>query len=190
MALDDLIARLERDAEARLATLRADTDAELARLDAEAAAISSDHRAMTLEARRRSRRARLERGLVEARRDARAAVLERQHTLIGRVLERARQLEAAPSASWVEALPGLLDAALRYLHGHQVTVRCRSELAAIARSRLESGNAALVVEDAAMEPGCVVASADGSITIDLTLTALLRSHERAVVEAVLAGVSP
>ena len=72
MALTELIARLERDAEARIAELTARTEAEAQALRDEASRATQAHRDDALAARRLVRRARFDRELAEARQRSRA----------------------------------------------------------------------------------------------------------------------
>lgn len=187
MALADLIARLERDAEARLAALTAKTDAEVAVLQADAERAKRGFRDRELASRRATRRARLEHEQAEARQRARADRLRAQHALLERVFARARSRlpEVAASPGWRAALPHALVGALKYLEGQRVVVRCPQGVAELVRARLGKRDDVAVIEDPALALGCVVMTPDESVVIDDTLsTRLSRAEARLAVELI------
>ncbi|MFZ5439951.1 MAG: V-type ATP synthase subunit E [Myxococcota bacterium] len=179
MALGDLIARLERDAERRVAELKAKADAEVAALEAEAARVRDARRGEELTSRRAARRLRFEQALADARQRARADRLRAEHALLARVFERARVELAtvARTPAYAAALEGHLAEALEYLQGQRVVVRCAPEFAARLAPALDARGDAALVEDAALGPGVVVTAADDSVVIDQTLAARLARLE-------------
>lgn len=190
MALTDLIARLERDADARLATLEAQAATEAESLRAEASRLAGQRRERELASRRTRRRARLDTALAEARKEVRGARLAAQHALLARVFARARALlpEVARSEQYLARLPQHLAEARRYVEGVRVVVRCHPSLT----ERLRSGEDAQVgfVEDASLSPGVVVSAADESVFIDNTLPARLQRLEARLAVEFIASLSP
>ncbi len=122
MALADLIARLEHDADARIAELTAKAEAEARSLLAEASRVKETLRTTELSRRRASQRAKLERELADARARARAQVLEARHAVLARIFAQARERLPALGASerWAAVLPHHLEQALRYVEGQRV----------------------------------------------------------------------
>jgi vacuolar-type H+-ATPase subunit E/Vma4 len=177
MALADLIARLERDAEARAVEQEAAAEAEAGALRAEAERFAAQRRARELSTRRLARRARFEGVLADARRKAQAERLAAQHALLTRVFERANALlpEVARTDGYLAQLPAYFAEARRYLEGQRAVVRCHPSLT--ARLRPCADAEVSFVEDASLSPGLVVSAADDSVFIDNTLTARLRRLE-------------
>ncbi len=180
MALAELIARLERDAQARIDATLGGARAEVDRLTAEADRVLELKRDEELAARRRRRRARLEAELAAARSRAQAAELRARHAVLGRVFDRARQLlptlESDPR--FLEQLGAMIQQAAGYL-GPDARARCRPSL----RAALEGGPVPVVIDDAA-PPGAWV-EAEGGPRIDLTLLGLLeRRRPRLAIELV------
>jgi vacuolar-type H+-ATPase subunit E/Vma4 len=189
MALEDLIARLERDAEARAAGLEAAADAEASALLAEAGKVAAEVSERELNSRRAQRRAQMDAALAEARRLARGALLEAQHALLARMLARARELvpEVGRSAEYLAELPRHWAEARRFLEGVQVVVRCQPALVALLRSGADAQ--VTFVEDASLPPGVVVTAADDSVFIDNTLPARLQRLEARLAVELLASVA-
>lgn len=187
MALADLIARLERDAEARLTELTAKTDAEATRLLADAARARETHRDRELALRRAARRARHQREQAEARQHARADRLRAQHALLERIFARARLLlpELAASPAWRAALPRHLAHALRYLEGQRVVVKCAPAVVELVRAHLGHRDDVVVLEEPTLALGCQAMTPDESVLIDDTLGArLARAEARLAVELI------
>ncbi len=185
MALGELISRLERDAEARVGEVRAKAQAQAEALLAEAARATEAHRERELGVRRVERRARLDRELSEARQRAHAERLVGQHALLARVFAAARALipEVAASPAYLEALPGHLAFALRYVEGMRVVVRCAPAFIAALQPVSDSRADVVLVEDATLPPGVLISSADDSVFIDDTLGArLTRAQPRLAIE--------
>lgn len=179
MALSDLIARLERDAEARVQALREKAAAEVAALEAEAARASQVQREHELSSRRAVRRARFEQELADARQRARADRVRAEHTLLSRIFTRARALvpEVGRGPDFAAALRRHLAEALHYVEGVRVVVRCAPEVAPVLVPVLTQRGDAALVEDATLGPGLVVTAADDSVVVDQTLAARLARLE-------------
>lgn len=179
MALADLIARLEREADARSFELDAQAGAEAEKLRAEATRSSEERRERELATRREERRTTLDAALAEARRKMRGARLTAQHALLARVFARARELvpEVARSPAYLQAVPQHLAEARRFVEGLEVEVRCPPELAALLPG---------AVADPAVAPGVVVKAVDGSVHLDNTLPARLQRLEARLAVELLA----
>ncbi len=191
MALPDLIARLERDAEARIAELVARTDAETQALLAEASRATQSRRDDELTARRLVRRARFERELAETRQRARADRLAAQHALLAKVFERARaQIPAlAASAAYADVLPAHLKEALRYVEGLRVIVRCAPAFTERLRTAVAGRDDVAIFEDPALPPGLTVSTPDETVFVDDTLAQRLSRMEVRLRVELLAEVS-
>jgi len=187
MALADLIARLERDAETRADQLDREATAQAEALRAEASRLLSQRREQELTRRRTERRVRHEGALAEARRAARGARLRAQHALLERIFARARALlpEAASSAEYCALLPAHYAEARRYVEGLKVIVRCHPSSAIWLHG---TDAEATFVEDAAAAPGVLVWAADGSVAIDNTLPARVQRLEAKLAVELLAEV--
>ena len=187
MALAELIARLERDAQTRADELDARAGAEADALQADAARLLVQRRAQELTRRRTQRQLRHEAALAQARRAARGARLAAQHALLERIFARARSLlpEVASSAEYFALLPGHYAEARRYVEGLKVTVRCHPSSAIWLHG---TDADATFVEDAQAAPGVYVSAADGSVFIDNTLPARMERLETKLAVELLAEV--
>jgi hypothetical protein len=161
MALEDLIARLEREAQSRVDAVLEKARAEAAAVDRQAAQDTSRERAAVLAERRARRRAQLDRELGLLRVKLRAAELAARQRVLECIFERARALSRA------SAVPSQLSAARAYLPG-RLRARCAPDLADAVR--------AAGIEVAGEAQGLVLD--DGDCTIDLSPAALL-SRRRA-----------
>ncbi len=170
MALEELIARLERDAQARVAAIEAQAGVEVEALTSEAGRRREEGVAAELAARRALLAARLDGELAQARRRSRSERLVAEHAAIDRVLARARELvdEVGRTPEYAAAVARHATLALRYVEGLAPTVRVRPELAPALR-----GVAEKLELDPALGVGVVVAAADGSVIVDETLGARL-----------------
>jgi vacuolar-type H+-ATPase subunit E/Vma4 len=188
MALPDLIARLERDAETRGDELDRQANAEAEALRAEASRLLVQRREQELTRRRTERRVRHEAALAEARRGARGARLTAQHALLERIFARARALlpEVASSAEYFALLPAHYAEARRYVEGVKLTVRCHPSSAIWLHG---TDADATFVEDAQAAPGVYVSAADGSVFIDNTLPARMQRLEAKLAVELLAEVT-
>ena len=185
MGLDELLGRLERDADARVAAIEARARAEVATIDAAADQASSQARGQKLAGLRADRRARLDRELAQARHAARRDRLGAEHALLDRVMVRAGTLllELESNEAYLSTIPERLAEALRFVEGRAARVRCRPTLAPALRGGLE-GRADVTIEElATMPPGFSVVATDGSVEVDDTLPARLeRLRPRLLIE--------
>lgn len=190
MGLPELIARLERDGDARVAEIRARTKAEKDALDAASAALSARHRGEALASRARERRAKLDQELADARQRANAERLAAEYALLERVLARTRELidvvDAEPA--YLAAVSAQLEGALRFVEGQPIVVRCRPSLAAAARATLATRSDATVEEVADAPVGIRITLRDGSMEVDDTLLQRLsRMRTRLAMELIGRG---
>lgn len=193
MALVDLIARLEQDAQARVTALREQADAEVRAVEAEALRLAGEASTQRLQQRRHALQAQLQRELAAARQQARAEELAARRALVGRILARAEALvpELAATPEYRARVPGHAAEALTYLEGLRPVLRCSPALAALLEPLARDG--VTLAPDAAVPPGVLAEAHDGSVRVDNTLAARLRRLEaRLTVELLRAaeGESP
>ncbi len=190
MALEHLLAALERDATAEAERRLAAARAEAAAIRAAAEERLARRRAEVLDARAAELRGRAERALGEARRGGRRLVLEARHRLLGRVLAaaRARLPEAMATPEYRAALPAALGAALACAGDAAVVVRCPPALAAAVRDALPRASGAAVEADSGVRAGFTLATADGVLTVDDTLDGRLERLWPRLAPGVLARV--
>lgn len=170
MAVEELISRLERDAERRIAERREQAAREAGALLEQAQRRRDELVASGREAKRAALAARFERELAAARQQARAEQLTALHAAADRVLARARELfdELGRSPQYARTVARQTVEALRYVEGLGATVRCRPELAAAVK---DAG--AKVVLDPALDWGVKVVADGEAVVIDETLGARL-----------------
>ncbi|MFO0597983.1 MAG: V-type ATP synthase subunit E [Myxococcaceae bacterium] len=192
MGLADLEARLEREAERRVAELRARTQAEADAVLAEAGRAREAERDRALAVRGATRRAQLERELGAARQRARSDRLRAQHALLARVFSRAAALieEVGTSDGYAAGLGAHLALALRYFEGAPAVVRCRPDLAGALRGALAAHPAVELAPDPALPPGFKVCAGDDRVVVDETLPARLVRLAPWLSVRLLAEVSP
>lgn len=178
MAINDLIARLEHDADTQVEAIARAADAEVVSIGAAAERALAARAERSLASERAIRRARFARELADRRRAARAIELAATHAAIERVFARALALLPAVSrsAAWTVVWPALMRDALSYFGGAACRVRCAPDMAGSIRPALGAGAAVEVVEDPDVGPGAIMDALDGSVTVDATLAALLRQR--------------
>jgi V/A-type H+-transporting ATPase subunit E len=188
MALQDLLASLERDARAEADALLTDARARAAGLQADADARMELRRRDTLEIAERAHRATGELAVAQASRAARARVLEARARAIEHVFAAVTaELPAAiASPAYLQSLPLRLAAARACLGDTPAAVRCSPSL--LPALRAIAGTPPLAVTtDGALGPGFVLAACDGSLDVDETLTTqLARRRPQLVIEVVRA----
>jgi vacuolar-type H+-ATPase subunit E/Vma4 len=185
MALDDLLAALERDAAAQAAAARAEAHAAADRIAHETDARLAGRRRDVLDARAETLRAAAALVLGDVRRRTRGQVLAAREALLERLMDaaRARLPEVARGTEYRAALPERLREALSYLGDEAAVVRCPSALAGTVRAALPVEARATVVPDDAVGSGFRAARADGGVEIDETLEARLADlRPRLVIE--------
>jgi vacuolar-type H+-ATPase subunit E/Vma4 len=192
MSLEALLARLERDAEARVAQIRAEGEAR-ARACVEAASRRDSQRIdEALAERRAKRRARLERELAATRKALRAERLRAQHEFLDRVFARAAALaeESADDPRYLAALPRHLEEALAYLGTRAGELRCAPRLAPRLRELLAAHPQAVLAVDATLALGIEARARDGALRVDNTLAARLRRARARLEAELLARAGP
>lgn len=178
MALDDLIARLEHDADAQVEAIARAADAEVASISAAAERALAARTEQSLASERAGRQARFARELADRRRAARAIELAAAHAVIERVFARALDLlpAVARSPAWTGVWPALIGDALSYLDGAACRVRCLPDMVGSIQAAVGGDAAVAVVVDGNVGPGAVVDAVDGSVTVDATLAGLLKQR--------------
>ena len=175
MALNDLLASLERGARAEADALVADARARAAQHQANADARIARRRAESLQTSERTLRASAELAVAHARRAARNRVLEARARAIERVF--AAVAAALPAAittpPYLTVLPARLAAARACLGDSPAALRCAPSLEPALRPLAAASPALAVTPDPAMETGFMLMACDGSLDVDETLTARL-----------------
>jgi len=190
LGLEELLGRLERDAEARVAEIEAHARGEIAAIETAAAQESSRAGEEARASLRAQRRTRLEHEIAEARLSARADRLRAEHALLERVLTRTAQLlELLPAdESHLSALSKRLIDALPFVAGRAARVRCRPAVASAMREVTSTRADVTVEEVASMPAGFTVVANDGSVEVDDTLPARLSRLRRRLSIELLAEV--
>lgn len=191
MALEHLLAALEREAAERAQALIAGARAESDRIAAAAEERVTRRRRETLGPREAALRATAERTLAETRRAARRAQLEARGRLLDRVFAAARELgpPAVAGDAYRRALPAFLAQALACVGAAPAVIRCSPALARPIRALVATlEREGLTVEpDARVGSGFVLTTGDGKISVDHTLEArLARAESRLALEALRA----
>lgn len=185
MALADFIARLEQDAASQVQALQRRADDDVRAVEAASELALAEARAAHIGRRHAERQATLRQELAEARRMARARELDARHTVLARVMDRARGLlpEAARSEEYRRALPTHLADALSYLEGVPCRVRCPPSCEPVLRALAVQHDGVSLEVDESVGPGFVAEALDGSVVIDNTLAArLARMQSQLAVE--------
>lgn len=186
MALEHLLAALERDAAEQVRRLLADAQAAAAKLTDSAEERMARRRREVLGAREAERRGGAEIALAEARRGARRQVLEARQRLLDRIFAAARALLPAVlrSDAYEAALPAHLAEALAFVGEVPAVIRCPPELAAAIRKLVPVGPQFLVTADVTVGSGIRVVTTDGAVEVDNTLEGRLeRLRPRLALEA-------
>lgn len=171
MALDGLLAALDRAAADEAAALVAAARARAAQALAAAEGEAARRRGATHGALERERRAVLARELAVAEREAAARVLEARAATLAGLLDEARAVLAtlAP-AEWTARLPALVDAALGCLPDDPVL---RVPAGAAAAARRAAGSRARIEAPSDAPAGVLGRDPAGKVEVDLTLPGLL-----------------
>jgi vacuolar-type H+-ATPase subunit E/Vma4 len=179
MALDDLIHRLEQEAQSRAEAARRDADAEVRAIEAATERSVGELMARQLEHGRAARRAAAQTAVARARQQARSRELDARREQIARVLARARALiaEVARSDSYARAMTAHAREALSFVEGLQPRVRCHSAFVPYLEAAISAYPAATLAIDDTLSPGVVAEARDGSVIVDNTLAARLSRAE-------------
>ena len=176
MALDHLLAALERDA-TRTAEQRIEAaEAEATRLRSAARAKADALRAGRVQAEEKRLREEIDRLLLVERRRLRAEMLRHRQALLDEVLAT---VEAKLPAATLDPAnrSGLgrdLNRALTYVNGIPAVVHAPPDLVGWARDALDGRSGITVQADPAIASGLTVTTVDGSVVIDATLASRLR----------------
>jgi vacuolar-type H+-ATPase subunit E/Vma4 len=175
MALAELIARLEHDAQLRIEAIEKDADEQVRAREAAAAQAAHATAARFVDEERRQRALAHARLLSQARRAARARELEVIHIVVHRVLDRARELadEVAGSIEHTDVLAAYAEEALSFLEGVRCRLRCPPWLASTMQAVVARHPNATLVADEAMGAGVIAEAEDESVLVDNTLHARL-----------------
>lgn len=173
MALEDLLAALERDAAEEMARTEAAAQAAAAALLAATAAAAGRQRETALAARREALQRGTDRELTAVRRAARRTELEARAALIERVFAAARErLPAAiRSPAYQERLPVWLAAALAGTGDAPAHIRCAPALLTTVRHLVVDRPGLTVEADRAVASGFVITQE--RLTVDATLASRL-----------------
>ena len=191
MALADLIARLEQDADSQVQAIRRQADDAVRAINAAADQALAEATAQHLERRRAERQAVLRHALADARRSARADELAARHALFARILRRAHALlpEAARSDAYSLALASHFTEALSYLEGLPCRVRCARAWEPVLQPLVARHADALLEIDESLGPGLIAETLDGAVVVDNTLAARLNRRERRLAVELMAEVN-
>jgi vacuolar-type H+-ATPase subunit E/Vma4 len=175
MGLDDLIARLEQDADAQVIAIARDADDQIAAITAATEQALSARAREALAAARHERQQQYTRALADYRRQLRASELTERHTVIERVFVRANALAAREQTldEWSPVWPAVAVEALSYAGSIPCRLRAGRSVAALLREARVADGRADIVEDPQVGPGFVVEAIDGTVRIDVTIDALL-----------------
>ena len=190
MALPDLIARLERDAQELVEAIAQRADAEVRAIETATTQTLVEAASRTRAERRAALQTTLQRELRQARRQARAQELDARRALIARVLERARALaaDAARAPRHREAAASQFDDVVSYLEGLDVRVRCAPDAIPLLQEAASRRGIRLEI-DTAVGPGFVAEAVDGSVAIDHSVAARLARLESQLAIDLMAEVN-
>lgn len=181
MALAELMARLEQEAQSQADAFRRQADVEVQAIELETSAAIADATVRHAARARAGRQVVLRRERAEAARQARARELEARHALVARVLSRAAALygEIATSREYIAALPGHAEDALSYVEGLPSRIRCHASSIEAIQPVVARHDGVVLVADDTIGPGVVVETEDGVVVIDNTLeTRVARVRDR------------
>jgi vacuolar-type H+-ATPase subunit E/Vma4 len=191
VSLDTLLASLEREADAEIARTLAEAQAAAAALTAEAEVRLAARRDTTVRRSTETRRAALERSLADARRTARERVLTARALMLDRVF--AALADALPDvgrgAAYQASLAAELREALAFTRDPCLAVRCAPAVAPALRREIARAERTVAIRpDPQVAGGFVLASGDGRLEVDATLTTRLEQRRRGLALAALAAL--
>lgn len=171
MALDHLLAALERDAGTQAEALRAEARATAAAVTRAADERVAKRRHDALAAREATVRKSAESALVEARRTSRQRVLSARQRTLDDVFAAAHALlpEAVNGPSYRAAVSRHVVDAVEATGDEPVVIRCPEALVPVVRTIVASSTRVTVQGEPAAPPGIVVTTTDGVIEVDQTL---------------------
>jgi vacuolar-type H+-ATPase subunit E/Vma4 len=171
MALDHLLAALERDATAQAEALRAEARATAAAMTREADERVALRRRDALATRETAVRQSTESALADARHASRRRMLDARQRLLDQVFAAAHALlpEAVNGASYRAAVPRHIAEALEAVGDEPAVIRCPEALVPVVQPIVASQARVTVRGDPGVPPGMVVTTTDGVIEVDQTL---------------------
>lgn len=173
MAVDALLAALERDADSEVSRRRTEARERAETIIARAAAAADRRRAAMMERLSLTRRAEVARHAAEATRDLKGRVLRARAELLERVFgQAALRLARIEPGRWLERVPLLVEQTLRYLEPGRAVLVCRPEAEGPVRAAVGIREVKIEVREDA-PAGLLGRTADGSVVVDNTLTARL-----------------
>jgi vacuolar-type H+-ATPase subunit E/Vma4 len=174
MALEALLATLEREAREAAEAMTARAEAEASRILGRAEADVGRRRALHVERLEAEGRAALGRELAAAVHAYRRRFLTARADALERVFIRAGELlRILPAERYRERIPSLAVATLKYFDEAGAVVTCRPELVDLVRGAVSDWPAASIAADPAALPGLLGRASDGGVVVDNTLPALL-----------------
>lgn len=179
MALDDLIARLEQDADAQVAAIAGAASDDVAAIAAAAEQAVSEQAARARATARAERQLAFARALADHRRELRARELAATRTLVEQVFARARAYlpGLAADPAWTALWPTLASEALSYVGGAPCRVRASAAVIEVLRRDARLPATVQLVEDDQIGPGLIVEATDGFVRVDATLESLLSQRQ-------------
>lgn len=171
MALDHLLAALERDATAQAEALLAEARATAAAVTREADERVAQRRRDALATREAAVRQSMESALAGARHASRRRMLDARQRLLNQVFAAAHALlpDGAKGALYRAAVSRHVADALAATGDEPVVIRCPEGLVPGVQAVVASQTHVTVRGDTAAPPGIVVTTTDGVIEVDQTL---------------------
>lgn len=175
MALENLLAALERDARSqaqeRLERARREADVLLT----EGRARIARERSEGLDALEAEQRARSQRRILDARRAALRKSLEARQRMLDDVLREAlrRLTEAQRSRAFQDSLPGAIAEALAFVGAEPAIVSCPAAIGDEVKNALGDRPGVTLRIDPAIAAGVRIETTDGALVVDGTLEARL-----------------
>jgi vacuolar-type H+-ATPase subunit E/Vma4 len=189
MSLDQLLAALQREAQAEADRLLADAREDAARRAAVTEAAVAREREESLGAHAREQQAELEATLSAARLNARREVLEARERLLERVFAgiRGASPRAIAREEFIASLPGRIASALACVDPEEAIVLTVHPAIAAAVSALHAEDPRLTMrEDPAIGSGFRAATADGTVEVIDTLEARMAAQHEPLARRALA----
>ncbi|HYL56630.1 MAG TPA: V-type ATP synthase subunit E [Gemmatimonadales bacterium] len=188
MALDHLLAALERDATAQAEALRTEARATVAAVTREADERVAQRRRDALVSREAAVRQSTESALADARHASRRRMLDARQRLLDHVFAAAHVLfaEAVNGAAYRAVLPHHIAEALEAAGDEPALIRCPEALVPVVQPIVASQARVTVRGDPGVPPGLVVTTTDGAIEVDQTLDGRLERLRARLALAVMA----
>lgn len=169
MAVEQLLAALERDAATQAERLRAEARGRATAIIARAAADVDRRRELALVRLDREQRVAMAREIMTAERTLREQVLAARAEVLERVFaEATRRLETAAIDVWGSIAPGLVADTLAYLEGHAAVLRCPADATQMIAGATD-GKPVTVQAGPTNLPGVLGERGDGRVVVDNTL---------------------